>query len=72
MSCRWLGLCDWKFGRGKRVGSSLESTEVTQAFRERRAGRDRLREQCLGRERENFQRGPLASKCYRDAMADQD
>lgn len=27
MSCRWLGLWDWKFGRGKRVGTRLESTE---------------------------------------------
>lgn len=34
MSCRWLGLWDWKFGRGKRVGTRLESAEVMQAFKQ--------------------------------------
>jgi hypothetical protein len=27
MFCRWLGLWDWNSGRGKRVGTGLESTE---------------------------------------------
>lgn len=32
MSCRWLGLWDWKFGREKKVGTRLESSESDASF----------------------------------------